>query len=198
MGDVLSVLPLFHVLDVVRSADGTAVVQGRLDNCFIKNDGPRWFWLWPSENDAITPSMKDLDETSGKVTIIIDHSDMRDSIRAGATLHWLTPYWQAYHVPMILAGQWTKLEFKAEDAIRFAMNGWQGWARHDGAIPEGAVRTGVESGGWDHEHCEICNSRIGYEGSPVGYIDADEHWLCPNCYDKWAVTRSLGFLAGEE
>ena len=72
---------------------------------------------------------------------------------------------------MILRGDWQEQVFTAADAMHFDLGGLRGWNRADHEIPEGAVETGVEPGGWDHEHCEICRAVIGARGSPVRYVD---------------------------
>jgi hypothetical protein len=194
MNDPLSVLPLFHVLTVDDGDPSQIRVVGRFENCTLDADGITWFYLWLSATEAILPSLVELDKESGSAVISISPEDMRDTIRPGSALHWLDPYWREYHVTMILEGQWKRIDFIAEDAIHFEKGGKRGWAPLGATIPDGFVQTHIEKGGWDHEHCEICNSHIGSEGSAVGYKDENNRWLCPECHDKWAAPRSLGFL----
>ncbi|HVO81862.1 MAG TPA: hypothetical protein VMT28_14090 [Terriglobales bacterium] len=56
----------------------------------------------------------------------------------------------------------------------------------------GAQADGIIPGGWDHEHCEICNSNINVNAE--GYLDLGEHWLCEPCYDKYVKNHDLSFL----
>jgi len=197
MSSRLAVLPLLQIKSVERLQDGRAVIKGRLEHCDLANDGPRWFWLIPSEKEFVVPSIIALDESTGDVTIEIDAEEYRDYFLPGTTVYWLTPYWQAYHVPMILFGQWSEVRYVPTDAKHFVLANLHGWAPVGDSIPEGAMETSIEKNGWNHEHCEICNGRIGAKGSPIGYQDEDQHWLCPACYRKWAEPRSLGFLVGE-
>ncbi len=194
MTDNLDVLPLLHVVTVDPTSNGGILVHGHLDH-WKDLAGSLWFWLWPSDTEAIIPSVDKLDELTGEVSLLIDKEDVRDTIRSDVSLHWLIPAHQAYHVSMILQGKWSKRELKAQDAVHFKQDQAHGWTRVDMPLPEGAVQTGVQAGGWDHEHCEICNGRISEDDYSFGYVDEREHWLCPPCYERWAVPRSLVFLA---
>ena len=79
----------------------------------------------------------------------------------------LDGYWEAYHVSMVLAGQWTLRTFAAGDARYFRLAGALGWQPAGGTLPEGAEDLGVREGGWDHEHCELCRAQIGVAPDPV-------------------------------
>jgi hypothetical protein len=48
--------------------------------------------------------------------------------------------------------------------------------------------------GWDHEHCELCNTHI--DAGDFGYCDSDENWLCEKCYERYVVQRDLAFVDG--
>jgi len=48
----------------------------------------------------------------------------------------------------------------------------------------------VVSGGWEHEHCELCWATISpHDGhQPTGYTDGKE-WLCISCFGKYIAPR---------
>jgi len=188
-------LPVLRILSVDCLEGGDAVVTGDLESCTLEARGPQWFWLWPSETQAITPVIREIEPTTGKVVVLISREDLGEAIHAGAALPWVGPYWQAYHVQMIHAGRWRRLELEPKDASHFNLHGKHGRGPIDQMIPSGAAQTSVETEGWDHEHCEICEATIGSGGSPIGFVDPDDHWLCPECHEKWAVPRSLEFLS---
>lgn len=190
----LDVLPRFCVEAVDRRMDGDFVVTGRLSSWRDLGEAPAWFWLWASDEEAITPVVQRIDTASGRVWVLIKRGEMRPEIHPGSTLHWMCPSWQPYHVHMIRRGQWKRHTFAAQDAVTFELDEVKGWNRVAEEIPEGAVATGIRPGGWDHEHCEICGSRIGLGGFEEGYVDAEDHWLCPSCYERWAKPQDLGFL----
>ena len=45
---------------------------------------------------------------------------------------------------------------------------------------------------WDHEHCELCWSKISLlpGDSPEGYT-AEDKWLCSPCYATFIVPREI-------
>ena len=98
---------------------------------------------------------------------------------------------------MILAGRWEPRTFSAAPAQYFRLGGATGWQPVGEALPHGAEDLGVRDGGWDHEHCELCNAHIGGTSDPHGYVDPEEHWLCPPCYQRYAVARDLAFVDGD-
>jgi hypothetical protein len=42
----------------------------------------------------------------------------------------------------------------------------------------------IKPGGWDHEHCIVCEVTISDKSEThwYGYRDEDDHWLCEACY----------------
>jgi hypothetical protein len=52
---------------------------------------------------------------------------------------------------------------------------------------------GVRAGAWDHEHCELCGATVGAGGTPEGYVDAADHWLCPACFERYAARQDVSF-----
>jgi len=51
---------------------------------------------------------------------------------------------------------------------------------------------GIIKGGWDHEHCELCNAHI--EADTYGYLDLGEHWVCVGCYERFVMNHDLSFM----
>jgi len=111
----------------------------------------------------------------------------------GATYPWLDGIWNAYQVAMILAGHWEARTFVSEPARNFRLGTVTGWQPLDASLPDGAEDLGIREAGWDHEHCDICYARI-HRDAPQGYVDPDDHWLCPACHDRYAVGRDLSFV----
>ena len=69
-----------------------------------------------------------------------------------------------------------------------------GWTKAGATLPDDAIPTGVNDGGWDHQHCELCESHIGRGGGAHGYVDRNDRWLCERCFQNDADPRSLGFV----
>lgn len=116
----------------------------------------------------------------------------------GTTLPWLDGYWDPQQIEMVLDPNhgWERRVFAASPARFFEKDGIHGWAPVGDRIPEGARDTGIREEAWDHEHCEICFAHIGAGGAPEGYVDAEERWLCVNCYEKHAARQDISFVTG--
>lgn len=192
----LDILPVLHVRGVELQKDGALLVRGFLEGWTGPEEG-LWFWLWTTDDNAITPEVKKY-EPNGEVVVRISSEDSQPEISVDSELPWLRAYWQANHVKMIRRGEWKRRKFVASDAQHFELDGAHGWGRLQDGFPDGATPTHMEPAGWDHEHCEICRARIGDRGVEHGYVDPEDHWLCPSCYKRWAKPRDLGFLVGQE
>lgn len=42
----------------------------------------------------------------------------------------------------------------------------------------------IESGGWDHEHCDVCNRNIEVNGTAWLTVRGSPFQLCPYCYRR--------------
>ncbi len=194
MNSEFEVLPILKIISVEINLAEDYSVNAIIDNWKYGAEGPQWFWLWVSDSEAILPSIKSFDFNSREISLLISKDEYRENIRPGEVLHWMNPAGQAYHVTMILEGKWNQRYFVPEDAVHFEVNGVHGWKINSGKLPEGAKQTSIQPKGWDHEHCELCDARIGNDGFELGYIDDNEHWICPDCFTKWAKPKSLKFL----
>ena len=133
--------------------------------------------------------------TAETVEFATPDARLAPELAPGVSYPWVDGYWQAYHVAMILNGQWQARLFSPAPARYFRQDGVTGWQPEGAPLPEGAEDLGVREGAWDHEHCELCNARIGASGDPHGYVDAEDHWLCTDCYRRYAVPRDVSFAA---
>jgi len=90
--------------------------DGNFDR-IIENIDPHWFWLLFGEQDYICASLKSTAKETGVATLTCDARDEPKIV--GQTLAYLSPYWQAYHVWMVLDGNWgwEKREFQGADAV---------------------------------------------------------------------------------
>ena len=91
-------------------------LDGKFDR-IIPNIDPNWFWLLFGANDSLCATLQSLDKESRAAILTCD---VRDEPRVvGETLAFLSPYWQAYHVWMVLdpAWGWNKKRFQGADAV---------------------------------------------------------------------------------
>jgi hypothetical protein len=192
----LSGLPQFTIEDIRGAAsDPEVTLVGRLSHLRgVRNDTA---WLYRPVGPAIIGTVARIPAVPGElVEYRTSDAALAPELRVGVVYPWIDGYWQAYHVSMVLAGQWTLRTFAAGDARYFRLAGALGWQPAGGTLPEGAEDLGVREGGWDHEHCELCRAQIGVAGhQPDGYVDAEEHWLCRACYERYAIPRDVSFAA---
>jgi hypothetical protein len=89
--------------------------------------------------------------------------------------------------------RWQPARFEPSDMVRFpaAGGGWMATRSSPAAPPGGEV----VPGGWDHEHCEICQKKIGCGGEPDGFFSPPDSWVCEECYRSFIVPRSLAFAS---
>jgi hypothetical protein len=213
--------PKFIVSAVRRgktSADGYTrfELDGKFDRIIADID-PHWFWLLFGENNCLCATLQSLDKQTLAANLTCD---VKDEPRvAGETLAYLSSYWQAYHVWMVLdpTWGWKKKRFQGADAV--AQNydaketsivdgcevrvwtklelaeGREGASRHypssHQSLPPSSERQLV-AGGWDHEHCDLCRSHI--DAGEFGYCDPGGHWMCEKCYERYVIQRDLAFV----
>jgi hypothetical protein len=146
--------------------------------------------------DSLIGDLVDLDASSRRARFVAPFWSSASPVGVGSVVPWLDAYWQAYHVTMILDpdANWCRTELVPSSAQHFRQGEVSGWTKAGQKLPEGAVPTHVDNPGWNHEHCELCESKIGRGGSTHGYVDRRDRWLCERCYDEYGATHSLGFV----
>jgi hypothetical protein len=126
----------------------------------------------------------------------------------GMQLASLSPYWQPYNIWTIEDGPdaWSLDTFVTSDAVAEIVAGTdgqplRGWRKaSESEIAElpktqpdsSQPQRWILSGGWDHDHCELCMCHI-HAG--------DEHYrhsewcafLCLDCYGKYVPSRNIEF-----
>jgi hypothetical protein len=119
----------------------------------------------------------------------------RQLIQVGSVVPWLPGAWQFFHVNMILkTSSWERRRFVPSDAQHFRVGDAHGWTKAGAELGNDHKPTHVERDGWDHEECRICDGHIGRGGSPDGYVNQKDEWLCQECYEKYGRTKDLGFI----
>jgi hypothetical protein len=178
---------------------------------------PRWFWLLFGERGCLCPMLKSFDREAS--TAILTCQEKEEPRVVGLELAYLSPYWQAFNVWMVLdpSWGWRREQFKGTDAVaedyeskdvsivggrevkvwtKLEPTGMsQGQSRHypatDQTLP---VRSGTRlvPSGWGHEHCELCKEHI--DAGMFGYCDPGERWTCEKCYERYVTRHDLAFV----
>jgi hypothetical protein len=183
----------------------------------IENTGPQWFWLLFGNRGCLCASVQSVNEETKTAILTFEATDEPDIV--GHALAYLSPYWQAFHVWMVIDPNWgwEKKQFLEADAIAQDFESkdtsiiegrevklWtkltradvqRGLSRHYPSEDQTAIssdETRLVPSGWDHEHCELCNSHI--DVGMFGYCDPDERWMCEKCYARYVIRRDLAFV----
>jgi hypothetical protein len=162
----------------------------------IENISPNWFWLLSDTKESFCAGLKSLDEETKAAILTVDVENEPKVV--GHKLSYLSSYWQAYHVWMILeeGARWEKIVFHATDAIRVSTTAGDGKQiqglrrmKQGDELPAGAQ---VVTDGWDHEHCELCNKHI--DPGDYAFINTDGLWVCLSCFDNYVSPKDLSFV----
>jgi hypothetical protein len=191
-------------------------IDGEFDR-IVDNIDPHWFWLLFGENDCLCTTLQSIDK-GGRAAVL--SCDVKDEPKVvGETLAYLSSYWQAYHVWMVLdpAWGWERKIFQGADAVAEdydageasvvegrevrvwtkleLVGGREGASRHypasDQSLPPNSERRPVP-GGWGHEHCDLCRTHIDAKG--FGYCDPAGRWMCEKCHERYVLRRDLAFV----
>jgi hypothetical protein len=193
-------------------------LEGKFDGT-IENIDPHWFWLLIGEKDCLCATLVSLDKDTGAAILTCDL--VNEPRVVGQNLAYLSPRWQAYYVWMVLdpTWGWEKKRFQGADATAEdyvasdtsivegrevkvwtkleLMGGREGGSRYypasDQTLSPSSEKR-IVSGGWDHEHCDLCKSHI--DAGELGYCDPGGRWMCENCYERFVLRHDLSFVDG--
>jgi hypothetical protein len=186
----LSDLPQFTTT-AVHGEPGSWVLDGVFNQLETVREGRSW--LYVSREGSLIGDLDSLDRASRRARFVTPDSVPTSML--GLTLPWLDGWWQAYHVALVLdtTHKWRRVLFQATDAVERRMPGWRELTP---APDEALAGEGVlVSGGWDHEHCMLCNSHI--DPANPAYVDDEGNWLCVRCYEAYAEPHDLSFIRSD-
>jgi hypothetical protein len=191
-------------------------LEGRSDFTIDSADA-QWFWLLFGERGCLCATVQSRNKETKAAVLTFEAKDEPDIV--GHALAYLSPYWQAFHVWMVLDPNWgwKKRQFQGVDAVAEDFESkdvsivggrevrvWTklepagvsgGQSRHypsaDQTLP---VRPGTRlvPSGWGHEHCELCNAHI--DAGIFGYCDPRDRWMCVKCHERYVMRRDLAFV----
>lgn len=166
---------------------------GRFDN--IKDVRAGRSWLLQSDRTAFIGDLSSFGLEADSA--LFDGVDKRPPVE-GAKLAYLSAYWQAHHVWMILDGglRWEKIIFREMAAVRESFTAADGkhYTKLSKLQPGKNIPAQAEvvAGGWDHEHCELCNKHI--DPGDFAYTTRDGLWVCLSCFEKYVEPKDLSFV----
>lgn len=117
-------------------------------------------------------------------------------LEVGDSYYYLDSYW-GERAALVLDRdhKWMRKEFQAQDAFEPEWSP-RGGAHYWGKAHENATAPGrVIPGGWNHQHCAICWSKISQSEQMHGYRSEEDIWVCEACYNRYIKPGSLDFIA---
>ena len=187
-------LPSMTVLRIERIESGVCI-RGHFDRLDGVGESG---WFWPGPGRYVFAELEDIDTATGNVSSTAMEESEIDGIAEGDRLPWFDSYWQVPLVQAIIDEDhtWRAVTFQASPAVHFRLGKSKGWQPVGQELPEGAVVTHEQLGGWDHEHCSICQDHINGD-KPSAYVSADGiWWLCPSCYERHGKNNDVSFQLG--
>jgi hypothetical protein len=203
----------YHLFELEGKID--SILEGHFDQ-IIGKDVVQWFWLLSGDRGCLCPTLKSFDRETK--TAILTCQEKEEPV-CGSELAYLSPYWQAFHVWMVLDPNWewkkrlflgtesVAQDYEAEEVSivdGHEVKVWtkvepvgegSGKSRHypaaDQTLPVN-LNTRLVLGAWDHEHCELCNEHI--DTGMLGYCDPEERWMCEGCHVRYVSQRDLAFV----
>jgi len=186
----LNDLPAFVVEEMTQTPDELRL-HGRFSHLTGVNLGRSYLYCgdaqWPGD-------LIECDASTRNAVFVAPRWVRGDLIKVGSVVPWLPTRWQFFHVNMILMSRWERRAFVASDAQHFRQGAVHGWTKVGTPLSGDQVPTRIETDGWDHEECRICDTHIGLGGLAEGYVNQDDQWLCQTCYQRYGRTRDLEFI----
>jgi hypothetical protein len=192
-------LPHFLVSGATQGEAGSdGCFSLELSGTFNKLEGVREgrCWLLLPDKRSLIGDLTFLDRNAN--TALYRTFEKTPADVAGCKFAHLDGYWQAYHVWMVTdpSYAWQELVFVPSDAVTISAEGGDG-RRLRGlrkAKPEDLhdPELHIVQNGWDHEHCELCNTHI--DPGDCCYCDATNHWVCRRCYHQYVQPHDLSFV----
>jgi len=184
-------LPRFAVSDKF-----SASCKGRFDASTWIGDG--WIvGLYVSAGRFLWCRIEDVNQEAQTCSFCPEDPTELSALIVGESYPFMEWYWGSRAELALDEGRvWHRKTFQAVDMVVYPSEG--GCRMAIPATPENKDGQEVIPGGWDHEHCEICNQKIGFGGEPEGYVDDSKSWICEGCYRDYVVPRSLAFVPSSD
>ena len=169
----LADVPQFTVR-AVALVDDEWVLEGDFNHLNTVHEGRSW--LYVSRTDSLIGDLERLDPASRCARFNTKDRTALPPWVIWHTFPWLDGYWDARDVALILDSEhtWQPVVFQASDALERRVPGWRALRSAVNRVPE-ADETLVP-GGWDHEHCMLCNAHI--DPCTTAYVEGEGNWLC--------------------
>jgi len=118
-------------------------------------------------------------------------------LKVGTTVLFVEGYWHRC-VKMILDPhrRWERMLFQPKDMALYRQRGGMVGTPASRLSASMGKPDEIVPGGWDHEHCEICQGKVtAYPGSQhFGFTDGSGLWFCEGCYKTFVQPKDFSFM----
>ena len=179
-------LPRFEVLAMLADC-----CKGRFD--LSPWVGDNWITgLYLGGNRFLWGRFRDVDGPARTCSFSPNQVAELSTLRLNESYPFMDGYWgERAQLVLDESRSWQRAVFEPSDMLLVPT---PGGSMGRPALPGEPVRGQVAPGGWDHEHCEICNKKIGRGGEPEGFFSLPDAWLCQECHTAFVIPRSLAFV----
>jgi len=198
-------LPVFQVASIsVSEIPGKSRVAGVFDSLDGVKECPGYLLWWaPDFFDSVWGRVTQLSVDTREAVFLAD-AEIGDWNPTPGALRYLSDVRKPAQVWMISVPTWQfeRRVFQGDDAFAVRRSpdaapppptgeAVKFWLEITSAAspakkryyPNRDVPEGLVSGGWDHEHCELCGGHI--DPGQVGYLDRGGNWACGTCYQQY-------------
>ena len=136
----------------------------------------------------------EVDNTARTCSFHPDQPADLSMIGSGMSYAFMDGFWgERAELVLDQSRDWKRLAFEPRHMVIFPEAG--GSSMGTQLSPEASPGGEVVAGGWDHEHCDICEKKIGTGGESIGYFSSPDSWVCVECYNNFVAPRSLAFCS---
>jgi len=158
------------------------VGEGWIGGIFL--EGARFIW----------GRFRDVDATARRCSFYPDRAAELSALKSGGQYPFIDAYWGERAELVLDEGRrWQRTHFEPSDMVSFPLEDGSWLGRR--SSPEAPSGGELVPGAWDHEHCRICQEKIGCGGVPDGFLSPPDAWVCEECYAGFVAPRSLAFIS---
>jgi hypothetical protein len=152
----------------------------------ISFNEPKWMgeqWcaciLFP-DNKLIWGRFASINADNRTAIFTLDNANETALFQIDSEHEYLDGYWgERAELVFDTKRHWLQTEFAPCDAVRHLAHG----------------KTEAVTGGWDHEHCEICWESISqFDEQKCGYKDQNNNWVCEKCFHSFVEPKKIDFI----
>lgn len=136
-------------------------------------------YLYLAGGIIVQGKFRNVDEATKSVSFVFTNSDSKLKINKGDAIPFFDGYWGERALTVLENSlSWEEWTLEPPDAIK---------TYNDGRKEE-------ISGGWYHEHCEICWATISQDENHIYMKSNQDDITCLECFGKYVKAKNVDFI----